>query len=451
MSVVQKLYLPLLALVFAFAPAAAQNGLRDIADNKKVYIGNIISNPHLDNPTTFRGGLADANLRGEYNAAVLENYMKMSFVLPTSLPANIHELSVAQLQQVLRRDKIDRFLDRPEWADLRKRGHARIWFNQAPGWLNTAGPTWTAEQVFSFSRKYILALGNICGDRLDEWDVINEAIGDNTVGGLRVWRPDTWYRRANDGSETTWGTATYENYIKMLFVWAREAQPNARLYYNDYVIENFSTSAASRNRFMRDKFKALKECGAPIDGIGFQSHFVASDMVSPAGVVNEGFINSIRQTMEDLADADLEVAITELDVRICNGDRAESTQEPALEAFVKMALEQPNCHELLFWGLRDEDNWITLNNDPPFTGCQDPVIFEGEGYDKKDAYFGVERALQALADRDDYDFPDLNPGNGAPAECGGDPDGITPSILSVNGPRAVRPGDSVTVAVRPSY
>jgi len=260
----------LLLLLATRAPLRAQDGLRTLAAPKKIYIGNIISNPHLDDPANFRNGLADAHLRQEYNAVVLENYMKMSFVLPPSEPADIHNLSVAQFRQTLNEEKIEAFLGNEDWEDLRKRGHAMIWFNQAPDWLNLAGPTWTGQQVFDFSRKYILALGQICGDRVDEWDVINEAFSDEAPGGQAQWRQETWYRRANDGSMTDWGEATYENYIKMLFVWAREAQPQARLHINDYGIEPFNTSAASKNHFMREKVKALKDCGAPIDGVGFQ-------------------------------------------------------------------------------------------------------------------------------------------------------------------------------------
>ena len=178
--------------------------------------------------------------------------MKMAFVLPSTEPANIHSLTVDELRATLTEENIEFFLNNPDWADLRKRGHAMIWFNQAPNWLNLVGPSWTGQQVFDFTRKYILALGQICGDRVDEWDVINEAISDNAPNGQRIWRQGTWYRRANDGSMTDWGEATYENYIKMLFVWAREAQPEARLHINDYAIETFDNSLASKNRFMRD-------------------------------------------------------------------------------------------------------------------------------------------------------------------------------------------------------
>ncbi len=438
--------LSLLALLLFDKPLSAQNSLQELAAPKKIYIGNLISNEHLDDPENFRNGLADPHLRQEYNAVVLENYMKMSFVLPADEPEDIHNLTVEQLRATLTEENIEAFLSNEDWADLRKRGHAMIWFNQAPDWLNVVAPTWTGQQVFDFTRKYILALGQICGDRVDEWDVVNEAISDDAPDGQRIWRRGTWYRRANDGSMTDWGEATYENYIKMLFVWAREAQPQARLHINDYGIETFSSSMASKNRFMRDQAKALKDCGAPIDGVGFQSHLILSNMVSPTGVLNTDYIESIEQSIEDLALAGLEVAITELDIRICNNDRDEAFQEVAFQAYCEMVLSQPNCHEVLIWGLRDEDNWITLRDDQFFAGCQDAAIVEGDNYSPKPAYDGVAAAIMALPDQNEFGFSPLVPGNGAPANCGGE-GSLDPAILIVDGPVAVSPGDQVTVSV----
>ena len=245
---------------------------------------------------------------------------------------------------------------------------------------------------------------------------------------------------------TDWGEATYENYINMLFVWAREAQPQARLHINDYGIETFSSSMASKNRFMRDQAKALKDCGAPIDGVGFQSHLILSDMVSSTGTLNTDYIESIEQSIQDLASAGLEVAITELDIRICNNDRDEAFQEVAFQAYCEMALSQPNCHEILIWGLRDEDNWIPLREDGFFTGCEDAAIVEGDNYTPKPAYEGVAAAIMALPDQDEFGFSPLVAGNGAPANCGGE-GSLDPAILIVEGPNAVSPGGQVTVTV----
>jgi GH35 family endo-1,4-beta-xylanase len=445
-SLVPSIMLTLILLAVACTPLRGQDGLKDLAEPKKVYVGNLISNAHLDNPETFRNGLANAHLLEQYNTVVLENYMKSFYILPSEEPENIHDLTVAELRATLTDRNIEAFLSNPDYAPLRKRGHVMIWFNQAPAWLDVAAPTWTGQQVFSFTRKYILALGQICGNRVDEWDVINEAISDDAPGGQRRWRPGTWYRRANDGSMTDWGEATYENYLKMLFVWAREAQPQARLHYNDYSIEVFDDSPASKNRFMRDKFKALKDCGAPIDGIGFQSHLLLSQVVSPTGEINQALIDGVEQSMEDLATAGLEVVISELDIRICNGDRDEDFQEQAYREYVEMALSQPNCREVLVWGLRDEDNWITLINTPPFDGCQDAALVEGENYSPKPAYDGFAAAINSLPNRDDFGFAPLNPGSGTTADCGG-MGSLEPEVIAIGGPTAILPGEEVTVPV----
>lgn len=432
-------------LLFISFAVQAQTELRQLAGPKKVFIGNIISNEHLNAPDTFRGGLADQHLIEQYNAVVLENYMKMRYILPNQSPANIHDLTTQELYDIMQKDRVMAFLNNPNWSDMRKRGIA-IWFNQAPSWLNIEAPAWTGQQVFDFSRKYIMAMGQLCGDHIEEWDVINEAIASSPTNGIRGWRQNTWYRRANDGSMTDWGVATYENYIKMLFVWMREAQPEARLHINDYSIEHYETGLDSKNRFMREKVKALKDCGAPIDGVGFQSHLLLSQMVTEQGVVDQSFINQIQQSMADLHDAGLEVAITELDIRICNEDRDEAYQEAAFQAFCEMAWSQPNCHEIIIWGLRDEDNWITNINYGVFAGCQDPVLAEGANYTLKAAFDGVANAITSLPDESNYNFSPLNPGDGETADCGGVGE-ILPSVFHVNGPQVVGQGEEVTVPV----
>ncbi len=140
------------------------------------------------------------------------------------------------------------------------------------------------------------------------------------------------------------------------------------------------------------------------------------------------------------------MAITELDIRICNNNRDEAYQEIAFQAYCEMAWSQPNCHEVMIWGLRDEDNWITLRNDGFFEGCQDAVITEGDNYNPKPAYDGVAAAISSLPDQNQYSFATLNQGNGAPANCGG-MGGIVPDILKVQGPRIVAPGNQVDVSV----
>ncbi|MEO0469273.1 MAG: endo-1,4-beta-xylanase [Bacteroidota bacterium] len=432
----KKLITPLLVALLVLANAlqlSAQN-LRPIAQNKGVYIGNIISNAHLNNPSGFDGSQGNDILDDNFNYVVLENAMKMNAMLPGSEPANIHSLSVTQLKNTLNASNITDFISIANGnSNQRTRGHAMIWFSQAPDWLEDNAPNWTAQQVFDFSRKYILALGEIAGNNIDEWDVLNEAINTSSSG----WRNgnNIWYRKVNDQSTTTFGPATYENYFKMLFVWAREAQPNARLYYNDFSIENFSTSSSSKNRFMREQMVALKNAGAPIDGVGFQSHFILDQMVNISnGQLNQSFIDQVEATMDDLGANGLEVAITELDIRICdlNGDWFD--QKVAYQAMVEMALEQPNCRQLLIWGMRDENNWVETTN--LFPNCEDAALYHQSNYTAKPSLDGVRDALSSLSNASfPPSFPPLNQGGGGN------------SINSVSGPASVSPGGTASVSV----
>ena len=177
-----------------------ENSLKDLAESKGKYLGNIMSSGLLFNQGRNDNGNANKVLKEHFNTVVLENDFKMAFILPrgNSAPNNIHNLSISQLKTLLNKGRVDQFLAY-ENGKMRKRGHAFIWYSQAPSWLNNAAPGWSAQQVFDFSRKYIKALGELVGDSIQEWDVINEAISDyNGKNGKRIWRENTWYRNVNN-------------------------------------------------------------------------------------------------------------------------------------------------------------------------------------------------------------------------------------------------------------
>ena len=101
----------LAALLFTSVSQISAQGLKDWADPKKVYIGNIVSTDLINNISGHEGGRAINNLKNEYNAIVFENDMKMGNVLPTSEPANIHSISINALKNSLQTVRINRFLN----------------------------------------------------------------------------------------------------------------------------------------------------------------------------------------------------------------------------------------------------------------------------------------------------------------------------------------------------
>ena len=96
-----------------------------------------------------------------------------------------------------------------------RRGHVLLWHQQTPAWVfaGEAGKTLDRETALSRLRNHISTSGE--SHIADGWDVVNEAL-----------------RRRRDA--TPWSEAIGEDYIAKAFEFAREADPGAELYYNDY-------------------------------------------------------------------------------------------------------------------------------------------------------------------------------------------------------------------------
>jgi GH35 family endo-1,4-beta-xylanase len=361
-----------LLVTFFFLTATFAQTLRQVAASKGKFIGNIMGTGFINDNNTQNGNL-NTIASTEYNVLTAENAMKMDAVLRTR-PANPFNVTANDLYKV----EIDRFLNYGG-TGMRKRGHAMIWFSQAPAWLQSEAPNWTAQQIYDFSRTYIIALATYTRGRIQEWDVLNEGIDD---GGTANYR-NAWYSRVNTQANNS-GQQGYLTYFGSLFSWARAADANAKLYYNDYSIEQFGTS---KNNFMRTMVKALKTSTAPITGVGFQSHFILDN-----NGMSDGFINQVGQSIDDLRTAGLEVVLTELDLRRCNSSPGtDALQRSAYDRIIKMALGKTNCNSVVIWGLSDNNSWIPQF----FSGCGNATL-HNSSYQKKEAYFGVLSGLTAL-------------------------------------------------------
>lgn len=118
------------------------------------------------------------------------------------------------------------------------------------------------------------------------WDVVNEALNDNGTLGSDVFLD-----------------VLGEDYIKIAFAAAAAADPTAKLYYNDYNIEYPGPKSTAAQGIVQ----MLQEAGIRIDGVGLQSHFIAGETPS---------IDSQVANMKAFTDLGVEVALTELDVRV---------------------------------------------------------------------------------------------------------------------------------------
>jgi len=244
-------------------------------------------------------------------------------------------------------DKIVSFAKR---NNMLVRGHTLVWYNQTPDWFYTDenGDYLSKDSLFIRMEIYIHdVLSHYKGD-IYCWDVVNEAISDYHD---RIYRDDIdWYRIC--GPE----------YIEKAFIYAREADPEVKLFYNDYDLIN---------PHKRDKtYKVLKDLlakGVPIDGVGMQGHWTLQD-------VNK---EVLAAAIDSFANLGLEVQITELDISVYpyyhNMDRSTLPKEvnpltaelsDSLAAKYKEVFEvfrekSDKLTGVTFWGVADNKTWLS--------------------------------------------------------------------------------------------
>lgn len=338
-------------LLLAIQSSVLAQSLKELADAKSKFIGTAVNNNYLEgkhssNPVGYASALAN-----EFNCVVAENAFKMGYLLPNK-PSDPFDFTIDDFS-IEGLNRIDSLLVLAETNNMRVRGHAYIWYNQAPAWLKADAPNWTDEEVYDFAEAYITALGTYTKGKVDEWDVVNEAINDNGTPGYRT--ADTWYA----------GVDSIQGFIDHCFNVAATVDPDALNFYNDYSIE---TKYNQKNTFMLDMVEGMKDRGVAIHAVGMQSHFISGSSTTT------NFINEIGITIDKLDDLGLEAAITELDLRICGGtsqlDLEEQGQE--IKEITQMFLSKDNCQSLLVWGVSDKVSWIPSF----FSGCDDALLFD---------------------------------------------------------------------------
>jgi endo-1,4-beta-xylanase len=237
------------------------------------------------------------------------------------------------------------------------RGHTLVWHNQLPDWL--AGGTFTPKELRALLRKHIAdEVGHFRG-RIWHWDVVNEAFNED--GTLR---------------DTIWRTNLGDDYIADAFRWARRADGEAKLYLNDYNVEGLGPKSDG----LYNLVKRLRAEGVPIDGVGIQGHLG----------IQYGFPDSVAQNVKRFADLGVDVAFTEVDVRmpLPVTDEKLQTQADYYSGLLQGCLASPRCVSFTVWGFTDAHSWV-------------PGFFDGEGaaclYDEnlqpKPAYFAVRDDL----------------------------------------------------------
>ena len=200
------------------------------------------------------------------------------------------------------------------------------------------------------------------------WDVVNEAMADDNQFGPRFGfgRPG---QEPSPYRQSRHFQLCGDEFIAKAFQFAREADPNTLLFYNDYSC----VDEAKRERIY-NMVKKMKDAGVPIDGIGMQGHY---NIFFPSEEQLEKAIVRFKEIVKH-------INITELDLRMNNESggqlmfsRGEAKPMPEYmgtlqtdqyaRLFKVFRKHADVIDNVTFWNLGDQDSWLGVNNHPlPF-------------------------------------------------------------------------------------
>lgn len=226
-------------------------------------------------------------------------------------------------------------------------GHTLIWHRQLPTWIRLSDPADRETHMREFIERVLTRYGN----DIPIWDVVNEALEED--GTFR---------------QSIWFDAMGAQFIDTAFRQARASAPNATLIYNDYDVSWAGPKADGLIALMQ----SMKDANTPVDGVGFQMHL-------DADFDRYDEVTTIFQTIADL---DLDIYITELDVSIRDG-QTEEQQAKVFADVLSVCLTQPRCKAYQTWGFTDQYSWRAELN---------PLILD-KRYQIKPAYLALQKRL----------------------------------------------------------
>jgi endo-1,4-beta-xylanase len=281
------------------------------------------------------------------NIVVAENAMKWQALRPTAVTFDFTQA-----------DKLMRFA---ELASQRVRGHNLCWHESVPAWFQS---TATKDNARKLLTDHIQTVAGRYRGRIHSWDVVNEAIEvkDGRGDGLR---------------KSPWLDLIGPDYLELAFATAAQADPDAKLTYNDYGIELDTPEESAKRSYVLMLLRRLKARGVPIHAVGIQSHLQATPPLPGAGLV--AFIRDAKAL-------GLEVYITEMDVNTHKLPGGPELQDAAVAQVYKdypaMVLAEPNVQALLTWGITSAHTWINQSKEPwarrPDGAHQHPLPFDDE-------------------------------------------------------------------------
>ena len=270
-------------------------------------------------------------------------------------------------------------------------GHCLVWAkdDRTPAWIYRDGTNAASrELLLKRMQQHIATVAGRYRGRVASWDVVNEALDD----GTNYLRPSQWEKIVG------------EEFLVKAFEYARAADPEALLIYNDY-----NNEAPAKRAKMIHLVKFLRERGAPIDAIGLQGHWEI-DRVPFA---------DIEATLQAMKELGVKVVVSELDIDViprsrwwadggkyheelakvdpyrdgCPPEILQRQAEQYAQLFAIFRRYAGTIARVSFWNLHDGQSWL---NDFPWRRVNHPLLFDRAGQPKP-AFDAVVQALTTNA------------------------------------------------------
>ena len=347
----------LCAMAFAFCVGAQAQGLKD-AYKDYFSIGVAVN---MGNLNTERNPKDMDIILTNYNSITAENDFKPQSVQPQEGQWNFTNA-----------DAIANFCRE---HGIKLRGHCLAWHSQVGRWMfqdkDADGKNVTAskEKLYERMKTHITTVMQRYSDIIYCWDVVNEAITDD-ANATDPLRPSQWKQIAGG-----------DEFIRKAFQFAREADPTALLFYNDY-----NAAVPAKRDKIYNMVKEMKAAGVPIDGIGMQGHFS----------VYEPSLEDIEAAIVKYSEIVDHIQFTELDIRLnremggglnMNRQGEELTEEKQkmfndkYTGFFEVLRRHADVIDVVtFWNVSDRDSWVGASNYP--------LLFD-KNSDPKETYYLV--------------------------------------------------------------
>lgn len=355
---IKSVIFPLIALIFVSLPGCApapkqEPSLKD-ALQPFFYMGAALSADQI----TGKDSLSVGIVLSHFNSITAENIMKSEVVQPVE----------GQFDFTL----ADQFVEFGEKHNMYILGHTLIWHSQAPDWffVDAEGKPVTREVLIERMRNHIHTVVGRYKGRVHGWDVVNEAILNDGS-----WRQSPFYQII--GPE----------YVKLAFQFAHEADPNARLYYNDY-----NMSFPGKRNGVINMVRELQNAGIRIDGANMQGHVN----------LDRPDINEFENSIIAFSELGVSVSISEFNITVLPWPAGELTANVSLslenqpnmnpfpdglpeevatqlynryrEFFNLFLKHHDKLHRVTVWGVYDGQSW---RNNWPIAGRTDyPLMFD---------------------------------------------------------------------------